>query len=88
MKKEEKKALYEKYKKTELGQIMSKRLFRLNIIGILGIIYSVGLYIYEYKDIKMLDYLSIIPLFLASIFFLMMSCKLKKKVLTKLAVKK
>lgn len=86
MTKEEKKVLYQKYKKTDQGQNVAKRLFRLNVIGIIGLIYSVGLFIYEYKDIKMLDYLVIIPSFLASIFFLMMSCKLKKKILTKFAV--
>lgn len=88
MTKEEKRALYQRYKQTENGTNMSKRLFRLNLIGCLGLIYSVGLFIYEYKDIKVLDYLIIIPLFLASIFFLMMSCKLKKKILTKFAVAK
>jgi hypothetical protein len=87
MNKEEKKKLIEKYKKTKEGASLLKRLNRLNIIGIIGIIFSILLIIISLKDFNILDYLTIIPLFLASILFIIMSYKLKKKVLNKFAIK-
>ena len=88
MNKEEKKKLIEKYKKTDSGLAIYNRLIRLNFTGILGLIFSIGYFIFQFKTIKIIDYLTIVPLFLASILFIMMSHKLKKKVLNNFALKK
>jgi peptidoglycan/LPS O-acetylase OafA/YrhL len=88
MNKDEKKKIVNEYKKTEKGLEMMKRLTRLNIIGVLGILFAIYLYIDGYKNLEWLDYLAIIPLFLASCLFLLMSYKLRKKVLNQFAIKK
>ena len=87
MTKEEKKKLVEKYKRTEAGLAMMNRLLRLQITGIISFVLSIGLFVFHFKTIEMMDYLTIIPLFLASLLFMMMSYKLKRKVLNKFAVK-
>lgn len=88
MSKEEKKKTLEDYRKTEVGKSMIVRLTRLIVIGILGILYSVFLFVSNFKDLKWTDYLVVVPLFLISIFFIVMSIRLKKKVLNQFAVKK
>ena len=88
MTREEKKALLNKYKKTEAGANFMKRLYHLRIIGVLSFLYSLGYFIIEFNHLKLTDYLMIIPLFLASILFLMMSYKLQRKVLIRFATKK
>ena len=88
MTKEEKQKLVLDYKKTEAGKAMCNRLLRLNVIGAMGILYSVFLFINDYSDLKWSDYLLIVPLFLISIFFIYMSYRLRKKVLNQFAIKK
>lgn len=88
MNKDEKKKTLENYKKTDLGRGMMARLTRLVIIGILGILYSVFLFVSSFKDLKWTDYLVIVPLLLISIFFIVMAFRLKKKVLNQFAIKK
>ena len=85
--KAEKKKFLEKYKKTDAGLAMCNRLVRLRTTGILGIVFSIFLFLYEYKTIELTDYLTIIPLFLASVLFIMMSFKLKRKVLNQFIIK-
>ena len=85
--KEEKKELLERYKKTDAGLVMYNRLVRLRVIGFIGIIFSIFLFLYEYKTIELTDYLIVIPLFLASLLFIMMSFKLKRKVLNRFVIK-
>ncbi len=87
MNKEEKKKLVEKYKKNDSGLAIYNRLIRLNITGILGIIFSSFLFISQYKSLEILDYLTIIPLFLASLLFVIMAHKLKLKVLNNFLIK-
>ena len=84
---EEKKNLQIKYKKTEAGLAMTNRLFRLQIIGFAGFFLAIGLFLFQFKTLTITDYLVIVPLFLASILFVMMSYKLKKKVLNQFIVK-
>ena len=88
MSKEEKKKTLENYKKTYAGKAMMVRLTRLIIIGILGLLYSAFLFVYDFKDLKWSDYLVIVPLVLISIFFIVMAIRLKKKVLNQFAIKK
>lgn len=88
MSKEEKKKLLLKYKNTEFGASFMKRLYRLRLIGIFCLIYSIGYYIIEYQKIELIDYLMLVPLFLAGILFFMMSYKLQRKVLIRYAVEK
>lgn len=85
--KDEKKKIIEKYKKTDAGLAMMNRLTRLLFTGIVGIVLAIGLFIYEYKTIEMTDYLILVPLFFASILFIMMSFKLKRKVLNQFMIK-
>jgi hypothetical protein len=87
MNKKQKKNLLIKYKKTDKGSMMMQRLLRLNIIGIAGILFSIYLFIDSFDDLSWLDYLSIIPLFIASLIFLIMSYVLRKKVLNQFAIK-
>lgn len=88
MSKIEKKDLLEKYKKTDNGKVMMDRLYRLMITGIISLLFSIGLFVFQYKKLELMDYLTIIPLFLAGILFIMMSFKLKRKVLIQYAIKK
>ena len=85
--KEEKKEIQKKYKETESGKIMWKHLFRLQIIGCLGILYAGYLALSNIQNLKIKDYLMIIPLLFCSIFFLYMFFKLKKKVLNRYIIK-
>lgn len=88
--KEEKKKVIAEYKKTDAGKVMYTRLTRLFIIGILGIIYSIWYFVYDYSnyDLTISDLLIIIPLFLASFFFILMAYKLRIKNLNDYAIKK
>ncbi len=88
MTKEERQKLVLDYKKTEAGRAMCNRLLRLNVIGAMGILYSIFLFIYEYSDLKWSDYLIVVSLFLISIFFIYMAYRLRKKVLNQFAIKK
>ena len=88
MSKEEKKKVVLEYKKNEAGKAMCNRLFRLNVIGIIGMVYSVFLFFYDYKDLKWSDYLLIGLLFSMSIFFIYMAYRLRKKVLNQFAIKR
>lgn len=87
MTKEEKKNIREKYKKTEAGSAMFARLLRLQIIGIVSFFFSIGLLGFQWDTLRITDYLLIILLFLASVLFIMMSYKLKKKVLNQFIIK-
>ncbi len=84
----ERRKLIEKYKRTETGKTMFFRLRRLNVTGILCLIFSVGLTILDWNHLQLIDCLTIVPLFLASLLFIMMSYKLKKKVLNNFALKR
>ena len=90
MSKNEKKELIKDYRATDKGKNMYIRLIRLTIIGIIGIIYSICYFSYEYlnNSLSLSDYLLTIPLFLASIFFILMAYKLRIKVLNNYAIKK
>ncbi|MCI9279694.1 MAG: hypothetical protein HFJ02_02705 [Bacilli bacterium] len=90
MNKEEKKNLIEEYKKTTKGKEMLSRLNRILAIGLIGLIYGVGLalYLYSKDGIKINDYLTIIPLLIASFIFIIMSLNLRKKELNKFAIKR
>lgn len=60
---------------------MLSRLNRILAIGLIGLIYGVGLalYLYSKDGIKINDYLTIIPLLIASFIFIIMSLNLRKK---------
>ncbi len=88
MNREEKKELINSYKKTESGKIMMNRLFRLNIIGSLLIIYALYFYIKSFNNLKWTDFFVIVPLAISGLFFIIMSLKLKRKVLNNFAIKK
>ncbi len=90
MNKEEKKNLIEEYKKTTKGKEVLSRLNRILAIGLIGLIYGVGLalYLYSKDGIKINDYLTIIPLLIASFIFIIMSLNLRKKELNKFAIKR
>lgn len=88
MTKEEKQKLVLDYKKTEAGKAMCNRLLRLNVIGAIGVLYSIFLFFSDYGELKWYDYLLIVSLFLISIFFICMAYRLKKKVLNRFAIKK
>ncbi len=90
MNKEEKKNLIEEYKKTTKGKESLSRLNRIMIIGLIGLIYGIGEALYSYikDEIKISDYLTIIPLLIASFIFIIMSFNLRKKELNKFAIKR
>lgn len=87
--KEEKKQAIKEYQQTEKGHGMMKRLTRLMIIGIIGIIYAIGYFIMEYTNysLTLADLFLIVPLFLASLFFIIMAYKLKIKNLNNFVLK-
>ncbi len=88
--KKEKKELLAEYKKTSLGKSSWLRLVRLNITGIVGIIYSLSNLIYDYvkNNLGLIDYLILIPLYLISLFFILMAHRIKVKNLNEYALKK
>jgi len=88
MTKKEKKELIIKYKKTDKGREMYKRLIRLFIIGIICLIYSIYLFISNYNNLTWVNYLMIIPLFIAAFVFMISSIYLRRKVLNQFAIKK
>ncbi len=83
----EKKEVLENYKKTEVGKVMMGRLFRLIFIGILGIMYSFFLLVGQWNKLKWTDFFVIVPLSFISVFFIVMSFRLKKKVLNQFVIK-
>ncbi len=87
MTKEEKIKLKKAYKSESKGREMLLRLTRINVIGILLILYAVGYFLFHFKALKWTVYLVSIPLLLFGIFFLFMSHRLKKKVLNQFAIK-
>jgi len=89
MNKEEKNKLQKAYQTTKEGKAMLKRLTRIQIIGITGISFSLGLSVYAYfTDALTWDYINSGILFLISLFFIIKSYQLKIKVLNKEALKK
>ena len=88
MNKEEKEKLKKEFIKTKQGKDLMFRLKRLLIIGILGVICSIVLYIVAFiskEDI--FDYISASLLLIASIIFIIGSIKLKGKHLNNFAIK-
>ncbi len=90
MNKMEKQHLIEEYKKTPKGKEILSRLNHVLIIGVIGLVYGIGLTIYLYfKDgIKLSDYLTIVPLLIASFIFIILSINLRRKELNKYAIKR
>lgn len=87
--KEEKKECQNMYYRTPKGKEMHLRLVRLNLIGIIGILF--GIYIIGNgiinKKIAWYDYMLSVPLILASITFLIGAFLIRKKVLNQFALK-
>ena len=88
MKKEEKQKLIQEYKKTGKGKEMMNRLLRLNIIGGLLIVYAIYTSVSNFSNLKWTDYCISIPIFCIGCFFIIMSYRLRKKVLNNFAIKK
>ncbi len=90
MNKEEKQKCKEKYYKTEKGKEMKVRFIRLNIIGIVGIFFSIFLIINGYieNSINIWTWIWASILFICSMIFIIGSSILKGKVLNNFAVKK
>lgn len=88
MKTYEKKKLIELYKNTNTGKEMMKRLFRLNMIGAILILYAVFVFISDLKALKWTNYLISIPLIFIGLFFIITAYRLRKKVLNNFAIKK
>lgn len=87
--KEDKKECRKMYYSTVKGREMHLRLIRIVCFGIIGIlfdIYLIGTSIINH-EIHWYDYLVIIPLFLASIVFLIGAYLLRKKVLNQFTLK-
>ncbi len=87
MKSYEKKKLIELYKKTSAGKVMMIRLLRLNIIGALLIIYAIYMFVSDIKNLHWSNYLISIPIACVGLFFIIMSYRLRKKVLNQFAIK-
>ena len=87
MTKEEKKELKELYKKTSNGKVMLDRLFRVNIVGFLLLLYAVYFFLSHIESLKWSDYVISIPIFIIGLVFLILSYRLKKKVLNQFAIK-
>lgn len=77
------------YYSTQKGKEMHLRLIRLNILGLIGILISIYLIVQGNisHSIKWYDYLVSVPLFFASIVFLVGSFVIRKKVLNQFALK-
>lgn len=89
MSKEEKKNIQNKYYNSPEGLSMKNRLIRLNITGIMGILFSIYLI---YTNItqdgnNIWQYIMAGILFVASIIFIIGSLKIRIKVLNKFAIK-
>lgn len=87
MKPYEKKKTIELYKNTNKGKEMMKRLLRLNIIGTILILYAIYTFVSDIKDLHWTNYLISIPLIGIGLFFIIMSYRLRKKVLNQFAIK-
>ena len=89
MSKEEKKALQEKFYKTEKGKDMKKRLLRLRIIGFIGMLFAVFLVVSSYfsKELNWATWLMSIILMACSVTYFVSSFVLKGKVLNDFAIK-
>lgn len=88
MSKMEKKDLILAYKNTQKGKAILQRLRRIFCIGIIGLLYSVYLFISKFNDWNFSDYMLMIPLLLCSFFFILMSFKLRKQNLNHFAISK
>jgi len=90
MNKEEKIKIKKLYLATKEGRIMIKRLERLLTTGIAGVVLSLLLWFYSYylTPGSIWDYISTGVLFIISTFFIIMSYRIKVKVLNKEALKK
>lgn len=88
MKKSEKQKLVQEYKKTKKGKEMMNRLLRLNVIGALLVLYAIYYFISNFLNLKWTDYFISIPILCIGCFFIIMSYRLRKKVLNNFAIKK
>ena len=89
MSKEEKKALQEKFYKTEKGKDMKKRLLRLRMIGFIGMLFAAFLVVSAYfsKELNWATWLMSIILMACSVTYFVCSFVLKGKVLNDFAIK-
>lgn len=87
MKPYEKKKVIETYKKTSVGSVMMKRLFRLNCIGAALILYAVFFFIKDITHLNWMNYCISLPIFCIGFFFIIMAYRLRKKVLNNFAIK-
>lgn len=87
MKPYEKKKLVELYKNTSAGKVMMMRLLRLNVIGAMLIIYAIYMFVSDIKDLHWTNYCISIPIACVGLFFIIMSYRLRKKVLNQFAIK-
>lgn len=89
MSKEEKKALQEKFYKTEKGKDMKKRLLRLRMIGFIGMLFAAFLVVSAYfsKELNWATWLMSIILMACSVTYFVSSFVLKGKVLNDFAIK-
>lgn len=87
--KEDKKECRDMYYTTLKGKDMHLRLIRLSIIGVLGLIISIYMIFNSYftHEIHWSDYFIAIPLFIASIIFLVGAYCIRGKVLNQFALK-
>ncbi len=89
MSKDEKKDLKKTYYNCDEGKIMNIRLFRLFLTGTIGILFS--LYIitnnYIHYNVDWTTWITSIPLFIASIVFIIASIYLRGKKLNEFAIK-
>lgn len=88
MSKEEKKDILNKYKNTSKGKEQLSRLARVNVIGILCILYAIFILITEYQKLNSWLITLIIIMFIVGIIFLILSLKIKKKSLNKYLINK
>ncbi|MBD9075141.1 hypothetical protein EGP91_04020 [bacterium] len=89
MTKTEKKELKQKFYETTKGKEMKKRLLRLRIIGLIGILFSVFLVISGYisKELNWATWTMSIILMLCSCVYFMGSFTIKGKILNDFAIK-
>ena len=89
MNKKEKKQCQEKYFKTSKGQEMRKRFSRLNIIGTIGILFSIFLIVSGYiqKEVNWATWTMAIILTIFSLIYIIGAYILKKQCLNNFAIK-
>ncbi len=86
--KEEKQDILNKYKNTSNGKEQLSKLTRVNVIGILCILYAIFILITEYQKLNSWLITLIIIMFIVGIIFLILSLKIKKKSLNKYLINK